>query len=163
MKTIRSLATLAAAAMMAVAFAPARANAQGVVQGTFKLPFQARWGSANLAPGTYHFEVVGSEGTGEAVREVIVWNATKEKSRVFFLGEIDGSSPPPDADALLCVSQQPTCVVRALQLGVAGETLSFPKPGLPTMAAKKRDRKMPTMQAKAHESVRRVPITFSGK
>jgi hypothetical protein len=165
MRAIRNLATLAAAAMLAVAFSPARANAQGVVQGTFKLPFQARWGTASLASGSYRFEISGPEGAGDAVREVEVrvWSRTRKKSQVFILGQVDGGASPTKANALLCVSRRSTCVVRTLQLGVAGETISFPMRRRRNLEAEKRNRKTRTLQAKAHDHVQRVPITLSGK
>lgn len=163
MKTIRNLATLAAVATMFATFGAGRARAQVAVRGTFTLPFQARWGSANLPPGSYRFEVFESEGSGNDVREVMVWSRTKGKSPVYILGQVDGDASPTKANALLCVRQRSTCLVQTLQLGVAAETLSFLMRPLPNTGAEARKRKTGMLQAKAHEHVQRVPITFSGK
>lgn len=163
MKAIRAIATLAAAAMLAVAFSPVRANAQGVVRGTFKLESQARWGSANLAPGSYRFEVLAPAGSNDTVREVIVQNRTEEKSPIYILGLVDGNASSTEANALLCLRWNSTCFVRTLQLGVTGETLYFPIRRHVSFQAEKHNRKTRTLQAKAHEPVQRVPISISGK
>lgn len=163
MKAIRTLATLAAAAMLAVAFAPVRANAQGVVRGTFKLSSQAHWGSASLAPGTYRFEVFGPEDAGNVVREVMVWSRTKETRPMYILGQIDGGASPAEDNSLLCRYRGPVCIVRTLQLGVAGETLTFTAPKSERIERAARGRKNHTRRIQTADAIETVPIDISGK
>lgn len=163
MKAIRNLATLAAVAMLAVAFSSVRANAQGVVRGTFKLESHARWGTANLPPGSYRFEISGPEGIGNVIRTVMVWRRTEGARPVFILGQIDGGASATESNALLCQRRGPVCIVHTLQLGFAGETLIFTAPKSEDIEREVRGRKNHTQQRQSAAAIETVPIVFSGK
>jgi hypothetical protein len=165
MKAIRNLATLAAVTMLAIAFSSVRANAQGVVRGTFKLAFQARWGTTSLAPGRYHFEVFGPEGAGNEAREVMVWSRNNEgDDPTYHILGVLGDPPSSTAkNELQCQCRGEVCVVRKLQLALAGETLTFTAPKSENIGREARGRKNHTQRRQKAAAIETVPIVMSGK
>ena len=160
MKAIRNLATLAAVATMFATFGASWASAQTAAQGNIKLPFQARWGSANLPPGSYHFDVQSSGNTNRVVK---VWSQNKEIGPVVILGVVDQNASPNGANALICMRHSSTCVVRTLELGIADETLTFAAPKIEPIEREARARKNHVQERQTVAAIETVPVTISGK
>ncbi len=158
MKAIRYLATLVAVAILFATFGAGRASAQDFVEGRFRLPFPARWGSANLAPGRYSFKI---EGSGASRLVVLSGRAKEGGDPTYRLMGVVGDRPSSThQNALLCQRSGSVCIVRTLELGVADETLSFLVPKSALMETGKHGRKKPALRAGA---VQTVPIAISGK
>jgi hypothetical protein len=163
MKAIRNIATLAAVAMMFATLGANRASAQAF-QGSFQLPFEARWGSVNLPPNRYTFEIGRSAWSEHVGRGdiVVLSSLAKDGHRVSYViwGQIDDPPSSTGENVLLCQRHGSVYVVRTLRLGAVGETLSFPVPKSVLIESEKRGHKKHKLQAGA---VQTVPITISRK
>ena len=117
------------------------------VQGTFTLPFEAKWGLATLPAGDYSFKLDTASGPHIATvrqgqRYVALINANAGDTR----GKVTGPS------ALIIVRRGRTGFVRTLRLAEAGRTLEYLPP--------KGERQM---LAQAPELIQRIPLSVSGK
>jgi hypothetical protein len=96
-----------------------RANAQ---HGTFNLPFEARWGTVVLPPGSYQF----------SIHTQVSWPRIIEVSgngkTVSISAGIEASQPQSDHSYLLLSSIDGAQVVREFSLGASGKAFTFLPP-----------------------------------
>jgi len=149
MKMTRSftLVRLVFLALLATVVSAGLLSAQDV-QGTFTLPFEAKWGLATLPPGDYSF-TLDTSGSGikiatvrQGQRYVAIISANAGATR----GKVAGPS------ALIIVRRGRTRFVRALCLAEVGTTLEY----MPPEAERQ-------MLAQTPELIQRIPILVSGK
>jgi hypothetical protein len=108
---------LAAATMVGASFAQSMSDAQ---HGSFTLPFEAYWGTLDLKPGNYSFDVTmtaaGYEVDVRQGDEEIGW--VRAAFATAPIGSLENSK-----GALLCVRYEGTCAIRALKL--AGQEVYY--------------------------------------
>ena len=97
----------------------ARANAQ---QGTFHLPFEARWGVFVLPPGSYRFSVPLQMSWPQIVK------VSGHGKTVSIPAGIEASQPQSDHSYLSLFNIDGTQVVREFNLGASGKVLTFLPP-----------------------------------
>jgi hypothetical protein len=158
MKTIRNLVTIAAIAMMVAAFGSSRAKAQGLVHGSFNLPFPAQWGSATLPIGDYSFSILQTDGHNVFVR---IWGESTGTASALIMGYQGEAGVAEVPNSMTCISVGSACYVQTLNLSALGETLRFAVPKGVVIEAGKRSREKQTMRAQGLRTVRVVPVTIS--
>jgi len=147
MKTTRSLnlVKVLALAALAAGLSASRANAQGY-SGKFTLPFEARWGEADLPPGDYTFTVDPEKPSLMALICQGNHNAALVMAQGRIEGKVSGSS------ALIAVLSGGKYRIRALRLADAGLVLEYTLP--------KAERQI---YAQAPQLIRRVPVMMAAK
>jgi hypothetical protein len=96
---------------------------QGAEQGSFHLPFQARWGETVLEPGDYTVKWPAPTIGDWPVR--VTAAAGKTVYELPLYGEL---MPYSDSNKLILTNVNGEYVVTKLSLGAAGKAYGFPKP-----------------------------------
>jgi hypothetical protein len=163
MKSIRTFVTLFGLTLMLAAFGAIGARAQGFtmtsVGGTFNLPFAAQWGSMNLPAGTYTLNY-GYAPSGLPVVEVR--GEAKGSPHGFILSqgynEASGTK-----NAIVCVREGNSGIVRGLELSAAGTSATFAMPRGAQLTAQEHNGDGNIQLAEAPMLIQRVPITLNQK
>ena len=140
------IAGLALAAALAITV---RSHAQQIFAGHFTLPFEARWGTVDLQPGTYSFTV--DHEFGNVKRAIHIYNGTKS---VAMLLPEQFSEYNPDQiheTELLVIHNSGTYNVRAMTMPNIG-VLYYSVPNNKTAQI-----------TKGPELIERVPIEVAAK
>ena len=160
MKTIRSIATLAGlfAAVLTLGAAVGRGQVihSDLFAGTFTLPAQARWGNLNLPAGVYSVRY-GIGVRGSHFVEVV----SKEKEspyRFVLAGSIQDTSAT--RNAIVCIRDGNTLVVRTLEMPAIGESANFAMPRGGTLVAQNGKHNGYKQLAQAPMLIQRIPITY---
>ena len=108
------------AKLAAIALFAGSALVQGAEQGTFHLPFQARWGETVLAPGDYSLRWPAPTAGDWQVRVI----AADGKS-VYLLPMYSELTPYSESNNLVLTNINGQYVVTKLTLGAAGKNYGF--------------------------------------
>jgi hypothetical protein len=163
MKTIRSLMTLAGLSL--VLFALSATGAKGQIlhsthfAGTFTLPFEAQWGKMTLPAGDYTLEYGLLNGGGPLV--VVRGKAEGSPSGIILAGASDGTSAA--KNAIVCIRNGNTLVVRALEMPAIGESANFALPHGAQLEARSRNHRGYTQLAEAPMLVERIAVALNAK
>ena len=165
MKTIRSLTILAGLSLAVLGLGATGAMAQQgpslsvtSLHGTFTLPVDAQWGSMALPAGTYTLQY-GRVGEANFVE---VEGTTKGSPH----GLINVQQPDSTSarkNAIVCVREGGTLIVRALEMPAIGQAANFPMPRGTQLTAQRRVGSANKLLAEAPMLIQRVPVTLSGK
>ncbi len=128
MKAIRTYVTLVGLSL--VLFALSTVGARGQVPylthfaGTFTLPFEAQWGTMALPVGDYTLEYgkLLDDGTG-----LVVVRGTEKGSLQVILSR-PARQTSTAKNAIVCIREGNTLIVRALEMQALGGSVHFPLP-----------------------------------
>lgn len=142
-RSILQIKTLVVALFIALA-AAGLASAQ-TAQGSFTLPFEARWGTATLPPGDYSFKLDKAQSAGSL-------QLFRGKDSVALIHSQSYSLESSGRSALTVVRSESGNTVRDLNLPEIGVVLHYAphKPARSSAAAER-------------EIAQKIPITTSGK
>jgi hypothetical protein len=152
MRTIRNFAVLFAIGMLAAAMGASRASAQEF-HGKFTLRFPALWGTTSLPPGNYDLDVERAKG-GQRMLEL----RSEYGQSIFVVVMAETASPSVNKNAIVCIRQGSTRIVRSLELSAIGETLDFHLPKGAAMYAQKGSGKEPTLLAQGPVLTERIRV-----
>lgn len=128
MKTIRGLMTLAGLSVMLLALgatgAKGQANYSTHFAGTFTLPFEAQWGRMTLPVGDYTLEY----GLNETGHGLVLVRGTEKGSPYGIILAGPASQTSTAKNAIVCIREGNTLIVRALEMQALGESVHFPLP-----------------------------------
>jgi hypothetical protein len=163
MKTIRNL--MAFVGLFVGFLALGAAGAKGQVldtprfTGTFTLPLEAQWGKMTLPAGDYTLKF-GLLSTGHSLVEV------KGRAEGGFHGLVEAgpySQTSATKNAIVCVRNGDTLIVRSLELPAIGESIQFRLRRGTKLAAQEGNNSGYTPLAKAPMPILRVPVTTNEK
>jgi hypothetical protein len=129
-------------AALVICSSAALANAE-VVNGTFTLPFEARWGQAVLPPGNYSFSV-DSSGSARLVTS-FEGETSKNEGAVLPQGYTDQQTL--DRSELLLVNTGGNYAIRALRLAPVGITINFSVPKAARQMIVQAPQRLPVMES----------------
>ena len=161
MKTVRRLATLVG--LFVAVFALGASGGKGqVVQslrlyGTFTLPLTTHWEGLTLPPGDYAMRY-GTREAGIGFVEVINKNGGRH-SRVVIPREPSDASG--NKNALVCIREGDTLVVRKLEMPTIGESVSFRVPRGTQLMAHAKKTGTSIQIAQGPKLIQQVPITLN--
>jgi len=164
MKIIRNWVTLAGFSVVVFALCATGTRAQSLntthFAGTFTLPFEAEWGGTALQPGDYSLyygrlnpggvnvvEVVGKENSTPHI--VIVPRAVQDSSA--------------KKNALVCIREGNTGVIRALEMPEIGAALKFGMPRGTQLMAKRSKVGKNVQMAQGPKLIQRISITLASR
>ena len=164
MKTIRSLMILAGLSLAVLALGVTGAKAQilttSTFSGSFTLPVAAQWGQMTLPAGTYTLRY-GYVADGSVEMVEIAGKAKGSPHGGVLASGYDLTSAR--KSSLVCVREGDTLVVRRLEMGTIGESVSFTLPHGAQLTAKLRNGSAKTLLAEAPMMIERVPVTMKAK
>ena len=167
MKSIRNLVTLIGLSVMLFALGVSGAKAQegpGLSMtnfaGTFTLPSEAQWGRMTLPAGDYSLYYGSYTDGGPSVVE-IVGKGNASPHGFIFAQQPERTSA--GKNAIVCVREGDTLIVRALQMAAIGQSASFAMPTGAQLTAKVHNGSTKTLLASAPMLIERVPVTLNGK
>lgn len=117
----KMLAMLPAMALGLCSFAMT-ANAQQYTLGHFTLPFETRWGTAELAAGHYSMVLDSMNGTP------VISLKCEDRGVAFVIGAISDVTSVRDKSYLVIVQQGGRNVVQTLNLGARGRVFEYAMP-----------------------------------
>ena len=129
-------------AALVICSSAALANAE-VVNGTFTLPFEARWGQAVLPPGNYSFSV---DSSGSA-RLTISFEGTSSQNEGAVLPQGYTDQQTLDRSELLLVNTGGNYAIRALRLAPVGITINFSVPKAARQMIVQAPQRLPVMES----------------
>lgn len=163
MKTIRGLMTLAALSVMVLALgatgAKGQANYSTHFAGTFTLPFEAQWGKMTLPAGDYTLQY-GLNDIGHGL--VVVRGAAKGSPYGSIIAGPLGETSAKQ-NAIVCVRDGNTLIVRALDMPSIGQSVDFTLPPGAKLVAHNGKRGGYAQLAEAPMLIQRIPITLNTK
>jgi hypothetical protein len=163
MKTIRSLMTSAALIVAFLALGTPVVRGQAVplprFSGTFTLPTQAQWGKMTLPAGEYALHY------GALFGGISVVHVAREGKGVpgGFVLPLAPNSASRTKNAILCIRDGNTLIVRALEMPVIGESVTFAMPRGAKVVAHNGKHNGYTQLAEAPRLIERIPVTLSAK
>lgn len=159
MNVHRNFVRLFVLALAATALSVGTSSAQDF-QGKFTLNHQAQWGQAVLQPGSYTLTLSRFQG---GQRMVEVRRDAKGGAETTILPASENASRANGKSDLICIRQGGTLVIRALEVGPAGETVYFHAPKNVTIEAQRRGSEQPVLLAMAPQLIERVPLELGAK
>ena len=163
MKTIRASVTLVGLSLILFALATVGAKGQVLYSthfaGSFTLPFEAQWGKMTLPAGEYTLDY-GSLNNG--YRLVVVGSAAKG-GPVGMIQAGPGNETSAAKNAIVCIREGDTLVVRALEMAAIGESVRFGLPRGAKLVAHNGKRRGYTQLAEAPMLIQRIPVTLKAK
>ncbi|HXH50994.1 MAG TPA: hypothetical protein VNM47_16750 [Terriglobia bacterium] len=163
MKTIRSLMILAGLSVALLALGTAGAKAQAFYStrfvGTFTLPFEAQWGALTLPVGDYTLEYVMQEGG----RHLAYVRSTAKGGPHGMILARPARRASATKNELVCIRNGKALIVRALEMPVIGESVSFPLPHGAELVAERLNGSTNTQLAQAPMHIQRIPVEPSEK
>jgi hypothetical protein len=163
MKTVGNFATLAGLSLMLFALGATRAKAQALdstqFAGTFTLPLEAQWGTMTLPAGNYSL-YYGQLNRAVGPFVEVVGKAKGSPTGWILAGPADRTSAT--RNALICVRDGDSLVVRKLQLPAIGASVSFAMPRGRKLLAHNQKHGKYTL-AEAPMLIQRVAVELNGK
>lgn len=164
MKTIRSLMTLAGLFLVLFALSATGAKAQNLssasFSGNFTLPVAAQWGEMTLPAGNYTLSY-GQPFLGGVYAVVVAGKADRKIRGMVFVRSYN--DPSTKKDALVCVRDGDSLVVRALEIHQLNTAAQFALPHGAKLVARNRNHKGYTQLAEAPMLIERIPVTLNAK
>jgi hypothetical protein len=163
MKTIRSLMTLAGLSLVVFALSATGAKAQTMTStsfsGAFTLPVAAQWGRMALPAGDYTLSY-GQPFKG-GIYAVAVTSKANGNTRIALVKANSDASTT--KDALVCIHEGNTLVVRALEMPELGTAAQFALPRGTKLVAHNGYDNSYTQLAEAPMLIQRIPVTLNAK
>lgn len=163
MKTIRSLTILAGLSLVLLALGVTGAKAQDGqslsitnLNGTFTLPLDAQWKNMSLPAGTYTLQY----GTLNGFHIVEVQGTAKGSPHGLILVQQPESTSAKN-NAIVCVREGGTLVVRALEMPSIGQSANFAMPRGTQLTA--HNHTGYTQLAEAPMLIQRIPVALNAK
>ncbi len=155
MNVHRNFVRLVILALAATALSVGTSSAQNF-QGKFTLNHQAQWGQVTLQPGNYTLKMTRAQG-GQRMVEVRS-EANDSDAAIIMPASVDASSAAGDRSDLVCIRQNGTLIVRALEAGPTGETAYFHTPKNETLSAERHSGQKSTLLAQGPTLIERVEV-----
>jgi hypothetical protein len=159
MKTIRSLMTLAGLILAVFALSATGAKAQSLTNtsfaGTFTISHEAQWGRMTLPAGTYNLYYGPLHDGGASVVEVVGKAKGSPHGLILAAGNDDASAAN---NALVCVREGSTLIVRTLEMPAIGTSAQFSMPHGARLVAHNRNHKGYTQLAEAPMLIERISV-----
>lgn len=164
MKTIRSFTILLGLFLVLFTVGVTRAGAQNMEKtsfgGTFTLPLDTQWGPMTLSAGDYNLYYGQIFEAGAYAVQII--GKTNKNLHGWILAESPNTTSA-KKNALICVRDGTTLVVRRLELPGIGKSVGFVPPRGARLVANQRNRNAHTQVAEVAVLIQRIPVKPSGK
>lgn len=164
MKNIRNRVILGGLSIMVFALCATGARAQSLnstnFAGTFTLPFEAQWGRAALPAGEYSLYYGHLIAGSAPMVEVIGKGKTAPHILVLVAAVSDASAKK---NALVCVREGNTGVIRTLEMPEIGQAANFRMPRGTQLMAKRSNGGKNVELAEGPNLIQRIPITLASR